>query len=57
MTSFVYDAAVLVAADRNERRAWAEHKARLQLGAFRWFLRRSSRRSAGPRDKPNSGAF
>ena len=34
MTSFVYDAAVLVAADRNERRAWAEHKARLQLGAI-----------------------
>lgn len=28
----VYDAAVLVAADRNERRAWAEHKARLELG-------------------------
>ena len=32
MTSFVYDAAVLVAADRNERRAWAEHKVRLELG-------------------------
>ena len=30
--SVVYDAAVLVAADRNERRAWAEHKARLELG-------------------------
>jgi len=28
----VYDAAVLVAADRNERRAWAEHKARLEFG-------------------------
>jgi len=28
----VYDAAVLVAADRNDRRAWAEHKARLELG-------------------------
>ena len=28
----VYDAAVLVAADRNERRAWAEHKVRLELG-------------------------
>ena len=34
MSSFVYDAAVLVAADRNERRAWAEHKARLELGAI-----------------------
>ena len=34
MRSFVYDAAVLVAADRNERRAWAEHKARLELGAL-----------------------
>ena len=32
MNSFVYDAAVLVAADRNERRSWAEHKARLELG-------------------------
>jgi predicted nucleic acid-binding protein len=30
--SVVYDAAVLVAADRNERRAWAEHKARLEFG-------------------------
>ncbi len=32
MKNFVYDAAVLVAADRNERRAWAEHKARLEFG-------------------------
>ena len=32
MSTVVYDAAVLVAADRNERRAWAEHKARLELG-------------------------
>src|SRR4051794_6079610 len=32
MSSLVYDTAVLVAADRNERRAWAEHKARLELG-------------------------
>jgi len=32
MSSVVYDAAVLVASDRNERRAWAEHKARLELG-------------------------
>src|ERR1051325_8976963 len=32
MNSFVYDAAVLVAADRNERRGWAEHKVRLELG-------------------------
>ena len=32
MSGFVYDAAVLVAADRNERRSWAEHKARLVLG-------------------------
>lgn len=31
MRSFVYDAAVLAAADRNERRTWAEHKARLEL--------------------------
>ncbi len=33
MTRFVYDAAVLVAADRNDRRVWAEHKARLEFGA------------------------
>ena len=32
MSTVVYDAAVLVAADRNERRAWAEHKTRLELG-------------------------
>jgi len=32
MSAVVYDAAVLVAADRNERRAWAEHRARLELG-------------------------
>ena len=34
MNRVVYDAAVLVAADRNERRAWAEHKARLELGVL-----------------------
>jgi predicted nucleic acid-binding protein len=32
MSTIVYDAAVLVAADRNERRAWAEHKVRLEFG-------------------------
>lgn len=32
MSTVVYDAAVHVAADRNERRAWAEHKVRLELG-------------------------
>jgi predicted nucleic acid-binding protein len=32
MNSVVYDAGVLVAANRNERRAWAEHKVRLELG-------------------------
>ena len=34
MSAVVYDAAVLVAADRNNRRAWAEHKARLELGVI-----------------------
>ncbi len=34
MSAVVYDAAVLVSADRNERRAWAEHKARLELGVL-----------------------
>lgn len=28
----VYDAGVLVAADRGDRQVWAEHKARLELG-------------------------
>jgi hypothetical protein len=28
----VYDAGVFVAADRNDRRVWAEHRARLELG-------------------------
>ena len=32
MSTVVYDSAVLVAADKNDRRAWAEHKARLELG-------------------------
>ena len=32
MTAVVYDAAVLLAADRNERRVWAEHRIRLELG-------------------------
>ncbi len=30
--SVVYDAGTLVAADRNERRVWADHRARLELG-------------------------
>lgn len=34
MRRVVYDAAVLVAADKNERRVWAEHKVRLELGAI-----------------------
>lgn len=28
----VYDAGVLVAAERNERRVWADHRVRLELG-------------------------
>ena len=32
MRAVVYDASVLVAADRNDRRAWMEHKARLEFG-------------------------
>jgi predicted nucleic acid-binding protein len=34
VSGVVYDAAVLVAADRNERRTWAEHKVRLELGVL-----------------------
>jgi predicted nucleic acid-binding protein len=32
VSEVVYDAGVLVAADRNSRRTWAEHKARLESG-------------------------
>jgi predicted nucleic acid-binding protein len=32
MTPVVYDAAVLVAADRNARSVWAEHRLRLEAG-------------------------
>lgn len=32
MSGFVYDAAVLVAAERNDRRAWIEHRVRLEMG-------------------------
>ncbi len=32
MTPVVYDAGVLVAADRNDRRVWADHRVRLELG-------------------------
>ena len=34
MTSVVYDAGVLAAADRNDRRVWAEHRIRLELGVI-----------------------
>ena len=32
MTSVAYDAGPLIAADRSDRRFWAEHRARLELG-------------------------
>ncbi|MBC7925836.1 MAG: twitching motility protein PilT [Bryobacteraceae bacterium] len=32
MSTVVYDAGILVAADRNDRRTWAEHRARLEFG-------------------------
>jgi hypothetical protein len=32
MRALVYDAGPLIAAERNERRFWAEHRARLELG-------------------------
>jgi predicted nucleic acid-binding protein len=34
MTPVIYDASVLVAADRNVRTAWAEHRARLEAGVI-----------------------
>src|ERR1017187_3613688 len=36
VTDVVYDAAVLIAADRNDRRVWAGHKARLESGVAAW---------------------
>ncbi len=30
--TFLYDAGVLIAAERNDRDAWADHRARLELG-------------------------
>ena len=58
MSTVVYDAGVLVAADRNERRAWAEHKVRLELGVVPLVPAPVvvPYRSAGPHNKPNSGA-
>jgi predicted nucleic acid-binding protein len=32
MRSVVYDAGVLIAADRSQRRVWAEHRVRLEAG-------------------------
>jgi predicted nucleic acid-binding protein len=32
MKPVVYDAGVLIAADRSDRRTWADHKVRLELG-------------------------
>lgn len=32
MTPVIYDAGVLIAAERNERRVWADHKVRLEAG-------------------------
>ena len=34
MNDVVYDAAVLIAADRSDQRTWKEHKARLRVGVY-----------------------
>jgi predicted nucleic acid-binding protein len=36
MSDVVYDAAVLIAADRNDRRVWADHTALLESGMVPW---------------------
>ncbi len=36
MTDVVYDAAVLIAADRSDRRVWADHRALLESGVVPW---------------------
>ena len=39
MKRVVYDTGVLIAADRSERRTWAEHRVRLEAGVIpRWYL-------------------
>jgi predicted nucleic acid-binding protein len=34
--SILYDAGVLIAAERGEREIWADHRARLELGVVPW---------------------
>jgi hypothetical protein len=59
MKPVVYDAAVLIAGDRSERRTWAEHRIRLEAGVIP--RTRSRRRAgkplieAGPDQTPPSG--
>jgi predicted nucleic acid-binding protein len=36
MSDVVYDAAVLIAADRNDRHVWADHRALLESGVVPW---------------------
>ncbi len=36
MRAVVYDAGPLIAAERNDRRFWAEHRIRLELGIVPW---------------------
>jgi predicted nucleic acid-binding protein len=36
VTAVIYDAAVLVAADRNDRQTWLDHRSRGELGIVPW---------------------
>jgi hypothetical protein len=56
MSAVVYDAAVLVAADRNERQAWAEHNARLEFGVFPLVPSPVVAQVSRSHNKPKSGA-
>ena len=51
MRAVVYDTAVLIAADRGQRRTWAEHRVRLAAGIIPWcpplcLRKRAARRAA-----------
>jgi hypothetical protein len=54
MTSVVYDAGVLIAADRDTRSVWAEHRVRLEAGIVPVVPAPSSFRSADRRRRSSS---
>jgi len=57
VSAVVYNAPVLVAVDRNDRRTWAEHKARLEFGIVPLVHTPVVAQVPDRRNRPNSGAF